>query len=73
MSYSMYFVSDRPDRMTRLHQLHKNECSQLPAPEQMTCVGYYGSHNEAIANAKGIYTNVEGCSHCLSQQIEPVS
>ncbi|MEJ2765546.1 hypothetical protein VV869_16465 [Photobacterium sp. MCCC 1A19761] len=73
MGFSLYFVSDRPDRVTRRHQLHKNDCTQLPAPEQMTCVGYYGNHDEALMHAKEIYANVEGCSHCFSQLVEPVS
>lgn len=70
MTYSVYFVSDKPQRNTKIHEVHRNDCLHLPSPESITCVGYFDSSHVASEHARKIYQNAALCEHCCSNTHE---
>ncbi|HCS37989.1 MAG TPA: hypothetical protein DIW44_00180 [Anaerolineaceae bacterium] len=57
-----YYVND--DAQTKgEHEVHRESCSYLP--KNKTYVGTFSNCKEAIAKAKTIYTNVDGCYFCI--------
>ena len=57
----LYYVHDGVDNKGQ-HEVHKYSCSWLP--NDKTFLGYYSNSKEAVAKAKTIYTNSDGCCHC---------
>jgi len=50
------------------YEVHESSCSYLPSSENRTYLGYFGSCQEAITEAKRLYPsrkyNINGCYYC---------
>jgi hypothetical protein len=59
----LYYVNDN-DQPTGEHEVHKDGCSWLAKVVSKTSLGLHTSCHGAIAKAKTIYSNVDGCAYC---------
>ena len=57
----LYYVHYEVD-IEGQHEVHKDSCFRLA--NDKTYLGYYSNAKEAIAKAKTIYANSDGCYHC---------
>lgn len=57
----LYYVHDGVDNEGQ-HEVHKDSCFKLP--NDKTYLGYYSNSKDAVAKAKTIYINSDGCCHC---------
>lgn len=46
------------------HQVHRFDCSWLPAEENRKYLGDFASCQPAVTEAKKHFTKVNGCIHC---------
>ena len=46
------------------HEVHKEGCSFMPAPENRTYLGDFSHCREAVRAARNIYAQVNGCYYC---------
>lgn len=56
-----YYVNDQA-QSTGEHEVHKEDCTYFPSGR--TYLGYFSSCRNAVAEARTIYTNVDGCYTC---------
>ena len=56
-----YYVNDNA-QPTGEHEVHTSTCQYLPS--NRTYLGYFSSCKDAVAKAKTIYSNVDGCFFC---------
>ena len=48
------------------HEVHKTGCSYMPAPQHCVPLGEFPSCHGAVAKAKLIYKQSNGCAYCSS-------
>jgi hypothetical protein len=56
-----YFVNDDP-WPGQQHEVHKEGCSWMPTTK--TYLGDFVNCQGAVAKAKTIYSDADGCKHC---------
>jgi len=60
---SMYYVNKNA-QPNGDHEVHKEPCFWLPAPENRDYLGIFNSCRDAVNAARKDYTSVDGCVHC---------
>ena len=58
-----YYVNDNVQKNGE-HEVHKEGCSWLPAAHNRTYLGQHSSCHTAVAAARRIYRQSNGCYHC---------
>ena len=61
-----YYVNDRPED-TGEHEVHREDCFLIPIIKSKTPLGEFYTCHAAVAKAKTIYNNVDGCRHCSEE------
>ena len=61
-----YCVNDQP-QTTGEHEVHKESCTHGPSSQNRTDLGYFSNCREAVAKAKTIHNNVDGCYFCAKE------
>jgi hypothetical protein len=46
------------------HEVHKQDCTWLPLPENRVYLGEFSNCFEAVIAARRHYTDVDGCHYC---------
>ena len=46
------------------HEVHVEGCSKMPSPENRIELGSFSNCDDAVAAAKKIYSDVNGCYYC---------
>ena len=46
------------------HEVHKQGCSYMPAPENQVPLGSHPSCHGAVARARTVYPTANGCYYC---------
>ena len=46
------------------HEVHKDDCNNLPEPQNRQKLGWFTSCHGAVDEARKYYDNVDGCKHC---------
>ena len=46
------------------HEVHREGCYWMPAPENRIYLGQFYSCQQAVVAARRHYTQVNGCAHC---------
>ncbi len=59
-----YLVNMNP-QPTGEHEVHKDDCSHLPAIYNRKDLGKFSTCQEAVIEAEKTYDNVDGCKHCV--------
>lgn len=49
------------------HEVHRADCSWLPAAENRLYLGEFTSSYEALRAAKRIYDAADGCAYCCPE------
>ena len=49
------------------HEVHKSNCSWLPATENRIYLGDFSNCYEAVREARKHYSKVNGCYHCARE------
>ena len=62
-SMNFYHVS-KESKNNGEHEIHKSTCSFLPVSEKRIFLGFLSSCNEAIAEAKKHFEEVNPCYYC---------
>ena len=65
MDYEFYYVNDNA-QVNGDHEVHQKSCSWLELAPSKTYLGYYTNCMDAIAKAKTIYNQVDGCVYCCN-------
>lgn len=60
-----YYVNDNA-QSNGDHEVHKGDCSRLPAPQNRTYLGDFSYCSSAVSEAKKYYTQVNGCYYCAN-------
>ena len=58
-----YYVNDNA-QPNGDHEVHRSDCSRLPASENRIYLGDFTSCGLAVTQAKTLYTQVNGCFYC---------
>lgn len=58
-----YVVNKNVDK-NGLHEVHEANCSHAPKSENALHIGVFSNCNNALLQARNIYSNVDGCKHC---------
>ena len=61
-----YCVNDQP-QTTGEHEVHKESCTHGPSSKNRTYLGYFSNCRDAVAKAKTIHSNVDGCYFCANE------
>jgi hypothetical protein len=61
---AIYYVNDAPRPNQKEHEVHKTGCSKMP--NHKTNLGEHATCQSAVAKAKTIYTDADGCALCCS-------
>jgi hypothetical protein len=48
------------------HEVHEKDCKHGPVASKQKSLGWYSSCSFAIAEAKKLYSKVDGCYHCAN-------
>jgi len=59
-----YYYVNTNAQSTGEHEVHKSDCSYIPAAENRKSLGLHDSCSSAITEAKKHYTKVDGCYYC---------
>lgn len=59
-----YYYVNKNAQSTGEHEVHKEDCSDLPDSSNRIGLGYFSSCKEAVKEAKKHYDNVDGCYYC---------
>ena len=59
-----YYVNDEAQSSSGDHEVHVSNCSWLPLVKSKTYLGDYLYCSTAVAKAKEIYPNADGCEKC---------
>ena len=59
-----YLVNMNPQD-TGEHEVHKEDCSHLPAIYNRKHLGKFSACEDAVEEARKHYSNVDGCEHCV--------
>jgi len=62
-----YYVNDNPQANSGDHEVHKDGCAWLVLAVRKTYLGYFTNCKEAIAKAKTVYAQVDGCAYCCKE------
>jgi len=49
------------------HEVHSEDCSSLPNPENRKYLGIFNNCRDAVAEAKRTYPDADGCRICSSE------
>lgn len=60
-----YYVN-RNAQPTGEHEVHKQGCSYMPAPQNCAYLGDFTNCHDAVAEARKRYSNVDGCYYCCN-------
>lgn len=58
-----YYVNNTP-QSTGEHEIHKTGCQWMPSSGNRTELGDFASCVPAVAAARKVYANVDGCATC---------
>ncbi|WBQ09279.1 hypothetical protein L2D01_10260 [Hyphomonadaceae bacterium ML37] len=58
-----YYVNKRA-QATGEHEVHRDGCSYLPAPENRVYLGDFPDCHHAIEKARSMFGKSDGCYHC---------
>lgn len=58
-----YYVNSKA-QTTGEHEVHKEGCDYLPAPEHRVYLGDFTNCKEAVKEARKRYSDVDGCYYC---------
>lgn len=58
-----YYVNKNAQE-NRDHEVHKSGCSRMPEPENRLYLGEFATCHGAVAAAKRIYPEADGCYYC---------
>ncbi|PHS51630.1 MAG: hypothetical protein COB01_09675 [Lutibacter sp.] len=61
-----YFVNDNA-QSNGDHEVHNEDCSWLPKPENRTDLEKHSNCKSAVLKAKNHYSQVNGCYFCSSE------
>lgn len=59
---STYYVNNAPRPNQKEHEVHKAGCTYMPSNK--TSLGEHATCHTAVAKAKTIYKDADGCAHC---------
>jgi len=59
-----YYVNKNAQTNTGDHEVHSEDCTYLPHPDHRLYLGEFSMCISAIAEAKTIYINSNGCKTC---------
>ena len=59
-----YYVNDNAQADSGDHEVHVRTCPYFHLISSKTCLGEYYSCAPAVAKAKTIYRNSDGCAYC---------
>ncbi|RXZ51833.1 hypothetical protein [Agromyces binzhouensis] len=61
-----YLVNRNAQSISGDHEVHDraSRLGCLPNPENQIDLGYHGSCSEAVAAARRLYSDVNGCAYC---------
>ena len=59
-----YYYVNNNAQPTGEHEVHKDGCSYMPNSANRKYLGYFDNCHKAVAKAKEIYPNVDGCYYC---------
>ncbi len=63
-----YWVNNNSDNNPNNdHEVHKDGCHLLPAIVSKTSLGEHNNCSSAVTEAKKIYSNSDGCIHCIPE------
>lgn len=62
-----YYVNNDPQPGSGEHEVHKASCIWLALARSRTFLGYCSDCEEAIAKAKTIFRQVNGCAYCCKE------
>lgn len=60
---ALYYVN-RNAQSNGDHEVHKLDCSRLPAEENRIYLGNFNNCRDAVREARRHYTQVNGCYYC---------
>ncbi len=63
---AMYYVNKQA-QSNGDHEVHKRDCSYLPAEENRIYLGSFDNCHDAVREAKKHYTQVNGCYWCSKE------
>lgn len=58
-----YYMNQNP-QASGDHEVHREGCSWMPAPQNRRYLGSYMSCHDAVQDAKAIDPDADGCAHC---------
>jgi phage-related protein len=61
-----YYVNKNA-QPTGEHEVHKSGCAWMPRLENCLYLGEFYDGKAAVAKAKTIYPNSDGCKHCCPE------
>ena len=64
--YYNYYVTKEMDTHGK-HEVHREGCPYLPAPEACEHLGRLLSSFSAVAVARKLYDKINGCLHCTPE------
>ncbi len=64
-SYS-YYVNRQP-QLNGDHEVHRENCTWLPATHNRVYLGKFSSCHRAVREAKKIYPQSNGCKYCSKE------
>lgn len=59
-----YYYVNKNEQPTGEHEVHKDGCRFMPAPENRIYLGYFSDCSDAVKKAKEYYREVDGCYYC---------
>lgn len=59
-----YYVNDNAQEDSDDHEVHDEDCTFCPDPENRTDLGRFSSCEPAVREAKKYYSDVNGCFYC---------
>lgn len=59
-----YYLVNTQAQANGDHEVHKAKCAYLPAPVNRHGLGYHPTDQAALAVARKIYRQADGCAHC---------
>lgn len=54
-------------KQTKMHAVHKQGCVRLQAPDESVYLGEFLNCTSAVAAAKTLYSDANGCRECVPE------
>jgi hypothetical protein len=66
LAMRIYYINKKPQN-DGFHDIHTSDCSYLPSAEYKEYLGVFDHWKHALKRAKKMYSNANGCPHCLKE------